>query len=163
MASNNEKGFTLIEIIISIVLMTIVATVVGMGFLRVVEGYVYARTNAEIVEKGQVAITRMIKELSNNCAIKATSTATSIKFTRPGSAVQHDFTWTNGTTVLLLDGETLTDRVNNFALESYGNSGAVVAWGPTTTKQVQITLQLTAVSNVEQTVTVTNRVYIGGL
>ena len=134
MANRKEKGFTLIEIIISLVLMAIIAAVVSMGFLEIVKGYVFARTNADAVEKGQMAITRMIKELSN-CTITA-GTATSVTFTRRSDGTSHTLSWTNGTTVLSLDGITLTDQVNSLALASYDNAPAdnVVPWGSATNR-----------------------------
>ena len=163
MANRKEKGFTLIEIIISLVLMAIIAAVVSMGFLEIVKGYVFARTNADAVEKGQMAITRMIKELSN-CTITA-GTATSVTFTRRSDGTSHTLSWTNGTTVLSLDGITLTDQVNSLALASYDNAPAdnVVPWG-SATKQVKITLQLTITQVNSSTIeTFTNRAYVGGL
>jgi prepilin-type N-terminal cleavage/methylation domain-containing protein len=159
MIKYKEKGFTLIEIIFSLVLMAIIAAVVSMGFLEVVKGYFVARINAETVEKGQMTITKMIKELSN-CTITS-GTATSVSFTRRSDGTAHTITY-NGTTVLLFDGDTLTDQLNGIVLAYYDNTGAVVA--ATAAKQVQITLQLTvtqlkpAGSTIIETFT--NRVYV---
>jgi len=162
MANRNEKGFTLIEIIVSLVLMAIIAAVVSMGFLEVVRGYVFARANADTVEKGQMAITRMIKELSCNASVSpiTAGTATSVTFTRcSDNTPNHILTWANGTTVLSLDGITLTDQVNSFALAYYLKNGNPAA--AASAQQIQITLQLNAADNTVETFT--NRVYVGGL
>jgi len=61
---SNEKAFTLIEVIVCLVLIGIMAAVVGMGFMRIAEGYIFAKQNAETAQKAQIAIARIVKELS---------------------------------------------------------------------------------------------------
>jgi prepilin-type N-terminal cleavage/methylation domain-containing protein len=88
---SNEKAFTLIEVIVSLVLIGIMAAIAGMGLIKIAEGYVFAKQNAETVQKAQIAMARIVKELSNagkalnaNSAI-TTATATKIAYTRPVS------------------------------------------------------------------------------
>lgn len=164
MVNHKEKGFTLIEIIVALVLMAIIAAVVSMGFLQVVKGYVFAKANADTVEKGQMAITRIIKELGN-CTITS-GTASSVTFTRKSDSTTHTVTWTNGATVLLLDGVTLTDKVyqvNGFAILYINKDGSSSTTPSSSTVQVQITLQLTAAGNTLTSSPFTNRVYVGVL
>ncbi len=165
MKRNREKGFTLIEIIVSLVLLGIVALIAGMGFVTVIRGYVFAKMNAEMVAKGQTAITRMVKELGD-CSITA-GTGTSVTFTRPNDATAYTFSWAGAGNPLLLgdstgSADTLTDRVNNFTLNYYNNSGTELslplsAADVAITSQVQITLRLISYDNMMQTFT--NRVY----
>jgi prepilin-type N-terminal cleavage/methylation domain-containing protein len=75
----NEKAFTLIEVIVCLVLIGIMAAIVGMGFMRIAEGYIFAKKNAETVQKAQVAIARIVKELST--AQKASGAASAISTT----------------------------------------------------------------------------------
>lgn len=162
MVNRNEKGFTLIEIIVSLIIVGIIVAVMSMGFLQVVRGYVFARANADTIEKGQMAITRIVKELSCNASGSpiTAGTATSVTFTRcSDNTTGHVLAWTNGTTVLSLDGDTLTDQVNSFALSYYLKNGNTTT--AASAQQIQITLQLTAADNTVETFT--NRVYIGGL
>ncbi|NCC26440.1 MAG: type II secretion system protein [Deltaproteobacteria bacterium] len=63
MAMNTTKGFTLIEVIVSLVLLSIVAVFAGLGIVRVVESYVFASQNVRLAEQAQLALTRMTLEL----------------------------------------------------------------------------------------------------
>jgi prepilin-type N-terminal cleavage/methylation domain-containing protein len=60
---SNEKAFTLIEVIVCLVLIGIVAAIAGMGLIKIAEGYVFAKLNAETSQKAQVAMARIVKEL----------------------------------------------------------------------------------------------------
>jgi prepilin-type N-terminal cleavage/methylation domain-containing protein len=88
---SNEKAFTLIEVIVCLVLIGIMAAIVGMGFMRIAEGYIFAKKNAEMVQKAQVAIARIVKELSAaQKALGADSAITAaeadyVTYTRSGS------------------------------------------------------------------------------
>ncbi|MDA3832194.1 MAG: prepilin-type N-terminal cleavage/methylation domain-containing protein [Spirochaetales bacterium] len=159
MTGNSEKGFTLIEVIVSLILLGIVSAIAGMGFVVVAKGYVFAKLNSEMVEKGQTAITRMVKELGD-CTITA-GTATSITFDRRSDGTTHTFSWAGASgNPLVLDpgtnNDTLIDNVNDFALAYYDNDGIPVA--ADAASQVEIGLQLIAADNSIQTFT--NRVYI---
>jgi prepilin-type N-terminal cleavage/methylation domain-containing protein len=59
-----EKGFTLIEVIVTLVLVGITAALAGMWIVSVANGYVFAKMNANTVQKGQLAITRLEKEFA---------------------------------------------------------------------------------------------------
>ncbi len=74
-------GFTLIEVTMSIVVMSIIAVLAGMGLYEISKGYVLSKQNATAAQQGQVAITRIRKELgaiqSIACGDKNTITYTS--------------------------------------------------------------------------------------
>lgn len=98
----NEKAFTLIEVIVCLVLIGIMAAIAGMGLVKIAEGYVFAKQNAETVQKAQIAIARVVKELGAATAISATPvpTATSITYTRPqGTGTVANTISLSGTTV----------------------------------------------------------------
>lgn len=62
---NSQKGFSLIEVVVSLVLVGIMAAVAGMVVLRGVEGYLLAKENLALVQKSQAALTRISLELHN--------------------------------------------------------------------------------------------------
>lgn len=162
MIGNSEKGFTLIEVIVALILLGIVSAIAGMGFVVVAKGYVFAKLNSEMVEKGQTAITRMVKELGD-CTITAgnPTNPTSITFDRRSDGTTHTFSWagTPGNPLVLdlsNNNDTLIDNVNGFALAYYDNAGNIVA--AAAASQVEITMQLIAADNSIQTFT--NRVYV---
>jgi prepilin-type N-terminal cleavage/methylation domain-containing protein len=160
MTKYGEKGFTLIEVIVVLILLGIVAATAGMGFFTAARGYVFAKLNSEMVEKGQTAITRIVKELAD-CAITA-GNATSITFNRQSDGTSHTFSWAgaSGDPLVISDptpnSDTLIDRINSVAFVYYDNTGTIVA--ATAATQVQITLQLGAADNSNQTFI--SRVYL---
>lgn len=58
-----EAGFTLIEVIASLIIIGIITVFAGMAIVTGVKGYVFARDNASISQKAQLAMTRMSREL----------------------------------------------------------------------------------------------------
>jgi prepilin-type N-terminal cleavage/methylation domain-containing protein len=79
----NERAFTLIEVIVSLVLIGILAAIAGMGLVKIAEGYVFAKQNAETAQKAQIAIARIVKELGS--AEKASGAASAITSAGTGS------------------------------------------------------------------------------
>ena len=84
---SNEKAFTLLEVIVSLILAGIMAAVVGLGLVKITQSYVFAEKNSETVQKAQIAMTRIIKELGAATSISTATlpTATSVTYTRPVS------------------------------------------------------------------------------
>ncbi|BBO66985.1 hypothetical protein DSCA_09150 [Desulfosarcina alkanivorans] len=58
-----DAGFTLIEIIVSLVIAGILASVAGMGIVSAISGYAVVRENVDLSEKIQLAGTRIQREL----------------------------------------------------------------------------------------------------
>jgi prepilin-type N-terminal cleavage/methylation domain-containing protein len=52
-------GFTLIEIVVTMVIVGIMASIAGLGILTGVRGYVFAKNNTSISEKAQLAMSRI--------------------------------------------------------------------------------------------------------
>jgi len=74
---DSQKGFTLIEVIIVMVLVGILAVLGGMGIVQAVKGYVTVKENSASSQKAQLAmarITREIVELNNITASNVSST-----------------------------------------------------------------------------------------
>ena len=71
--SIDNRGFTLIEIITSIVVISIIAVVAGMSFVQIAKGYVLSRKNATVAQQGQITAARLKKELSASSSITQSS------------------------------------------------------------------------------------------
>ena len=56
---NKKAGFTLIEVIVTLILVGIMASVAGMGIITGLRGYLFAKDNSSISQKAQLAMTRM--------------------------------------------------------------------------------------------------------
>lgn len=143
----NKKGFTLIEIIISLVLIGIVAAVVGMSSVHMVRSFLFSEKNVDTLLKGQIAIARMQKELNNLKKVSASS-VNSITFSSYRDDATRTISCLSGND-LLLDTDKLTDQVSSFSLAYYDNFSSTA--GTTflaTTKIIEITLRLTGADNV---------------
>jgi len=78
---NSSAGFTLIELIVSLVLMSIVAVIAGMGLVQGINAYMLTRTSSETVQRADHALNRIRLEFMNMDTVTA-ATAESITFTR---------------------------------------------------------------------------------
>ena len=54
-ASINQRGFTLLEIILAIAATAVIAVVAGMGLVEMTKGYIFSKNNAFIAQQGQIA------------------------------------------------------------------------------------------------------------
>jgi prepilin-type N-terminal cleavage/methylation domain-containing protein len=119
-------GFTLLEVIVVLVLVGIISVVGGMGIVRGVQGYIFARDNSAMTQKAQLALSRMSREMMEISSV-TTAGGTSIAFTSPrgvrtigldGSSIKV----AEGATTLT-NGDTLVDSVysGGFTL-TYSNS-----------------------------------------
>jgi prepilin-type N-terminal cleavage/methylation domain-containing protein len=146
---NNIHGFTLIEIIVSIVVITIVTAIAGFGLVEISKGYIFSKKNALITQQGQIAMARLKKELSNIKTVTS-ATATSITFTRSSDTPprpNHTISWAGGSSPLLLDSDTLVTPVTSFNLNFYDFYTSTNSPYSATTSMIEMTLQLQGAEN----------------
>jgi prepilin-type N-terminal cleavage/methylation domain-containing protein len=158
-ASINQRGFTLLEIILAIAATAVIAVVAGMGLVEITKGYIFSKKNAFIAQEGQIAVERLKKELSNIKSVIGAPTATSITFVRNSDlSTQHIISWAGGSNPLLLDGDTLITPVNSFNLNYYYkfDDPSPSPYSSTTTSMIEMTLQLKGAENA--VITFTDRV-----
>ncbi len=102
-----EKAFTLIEVIVCLLLAGIMAALVGFGFVHVTEGYFFAKQNSETVQKAQIAMTRIVKELgaaeSQNSTAAAITAASAMTVTYTRLATRGSSTFISNT-ISIADG-----------------------------------------------------------
>jgi hypothetical protein len=67
-------GFTFIEIILSLMVLSILTAIFGMGLVAAMESYAFSRSNADVAQKGQLAMQRITRELSELVEIRTVST-----------------------------------------------------------------------------------------
>jgi len=60
---NRESGFTLIELIASLVIFGLMFTLAGMGIVVAAKGYMLTKESAHMAQKAQIAMARINREL----------------------------------------------------------------------------------------------------
>ncbi len=147
-----NKGFTLIEMIAVLILVGILAATAGLGMVQAVQGMIFAKMNAATIQKGQIAMTKLVKEFNNISAVTA-ATSTSINFTSYKDGVSDSHTVARSGNTLTFDGDPITDQVSGFSLNYYNNFNDTTpfiydpaTWG-SARRIIEITLQLTGAGN----------------
>ncbi|MFH1137059.1 MAG: prepilin-type N-terminal cleavage/methylation domain-containing protein [Pseudomonadota bacterium] len=153
-----RKGFSLIELVAVLVLVGAVAAVGSLGLIQVIQGFAFARDNAELAQKAEAALLRMRIEFSHiehnltteDVEASNSSSASSLTYT----AVFNGVTETNTITLVgdevRLDGVPLTDKVDSLLFEYLDKSGAAVA-SPRDSEQIRITLSMTGANGAQKT------------
>ena len=104
----NKKGFTLLEVVIYVGLLTIITSIVTNSFLSDIHVWGYARSTRDATSAGRLMLERMDQEIKLS---RSVDTITSILGTHPGKLVLDTFagvTSTQESTLeIFLDGEEL--------------------------------------------------------
>ncbi len=120
---NRESGFTLIEMLATLILVSLLAVVAGMGLVKGLEGYLFVKDTTVLTQKAQIGLERMRRELVEVSNITSISgPPVTLTFSTPSG--NRTITHNTGSAEILLDGNTLLDYVNSFNvtyLKSVGN------------------------------------------
>jgi prepilin-type N-terminal cleavage/methylation domain-containing protein len=138
--TRKKNGFTLIEVIVSLLLLGILSALGGMFLVAITQGYVFSQQNNETALKAQVALAKIVKEigsLSIETDTITAATATAVTFRRTGT----NHTLQLADLTIQFDGITLVDNVTAFGLTYFDNTGAVTAT-LANIRRVDITLSL---------------------
>ena len=169
-------GFTLLELIASLVLLGLLAAIFGMGIVAAIRSYEFSRTNVQLAQKGQLAMTRISRELMEMTGIEAISSTSQdpfiiytrypVNIAQPESRMAIHFD--SGTRTVRIysnlnpsirapldsssigQGDILVDGVSGFALDYLqGVAGAFWTWGSDTRllSSIRITLRLSRPDN----------------
>ena len=157
---HSKKGFTIIEVVVSLVLIGIMALVLGLGFHNMVRGYLFARDNEVLIQKGQIAMSRIAQELKNITLVSSPSTPTSITFysykndvkskrsirlSDDGKEIQITESYSEEAPVYY----PLTDQLapNGFTLEYYANYNDTTQCYPPSARIIIVKLRLAGPDN----------------
>ncbi len=126
-----RAGFTLLEAVLVLILVGIISAVAGLGIVRGVEGYMFARDNSAMTQKAQLALSRLSREMMEIQTVTAAG-GTSIAFSAPMGSVSDNRTiGLDGSTVKIAEGATvlgsgdvLVDNVAGFTLTYAKSNGS---------------------------------------
>lgn len=120
----NERGVTLIEMILSIVLIGIIGIVAAQAFLYSTNSVLTANSVREAMQVDRLAMDRMVREIRNvrdNKCVQ-TATATDFKFV-DGQNNTVEFSWAGaGAPLLRNTTDTLVDNMSSLAFTYYDNA-----------------------------------------
>ena len=91
-----QKGFTLIEVIVSLMMVALLGSIAAFGMTRMAQNYVFSKVNAQVSQKSQLAIARITKELTELVNIPSTSSSTSL-FITENNAISRSVGYDSGT------------------------------------------------------------------
>ena len=130
----NKAGFTLIEIMVSLVLVGLIAAISGTAVITATRSYLFAKENDAITQKAQLALNRLNREFIELSDIKAAN-STCVVYESPygrravakvGSTVQF-FSNYASTTCPSSGGDILIDGVQTLSI-LYNPSSGVSLW-----------------------------------
>ena len=151
---NDKRGFTLIEVIMSIVILSIISAIAGMGFISAIDGYVLAKKNADTVQNAEIILARLTKELSSTSSITL-GDQTSLTFrSKSTNPLDPPIVLSVNNQELLFGIDVLANNVSSFSLnyfDKYDDVTAGLAYLPASTAIIKITLTLTGADNVAAT------------
>lgn len=138
----NQKGATLIEMILGIVIIGILAYVVSDAFVYTSRSVLTANLAREATQSGRLAVDRMVREIRNVRDNRCVAAANGRTFTFVDMSNNTiTFTWSGvAGTPLMRNADVLVDEVSNLSFTYYNNNepapgaiGVPIVCGPPNT------------------------------
>lgn len=131
---SNERGVTLIEMILSVVLIGIIGIIVAQVFLFSTKSVLTGNLVREATQVNRLAMDRMIREIRNvrsNRCVSNTTGAASFSFV-DGQNNAIAYSWAGAGSPLLRNGaDPLVGKVSSLVFTYYNNANPPVAVAPT--------------------------------
>ena len=114
-----QDGFTLIEVIASLIIMGFIGSIAGMGIVHAVDGYVLAKESSATIQKSKIAVSRITKEFHSltKIADSPTPSHSSISYFRENESYTLNYKADLGQ--IFMNDDLLLDKVKTFSLAYY--------------------------------------------
>ncbi len=129
----NERGVTLIEMVVSIVLIGIIGAAAAQVLLSSSRSTLTANLVREATQVNRLAMDRMIREIRNvdgNRCISNATTATTFSFV-DGQNNAIAYTWAGAGSPLMRNADLLVNNVSSLTFTYFNNASPPVAVAPT--------------------------------
>lgn len=97
-----HSGFTLVEILVSLVILSISAAVVVAGIVQAANGFTFVKGTQAVVENAELAILRLSRELAETQKSTMSGTANSLTFSSPHTGTNATYTASLSNSQLIL-------------------------------------------------------------
>lgn len=159
----NKNGFTLIEIIMSLVILSIVGVFASMWFITMINGYILTKSNADTIQNAEIILARLAKELSSTTSITEGNKTSLTFLSKSTNPVDPPLTlsWASGTPNLSLGDDILANKIALFNLKYYAkyDDTGVDNYSKASTALITITLSLIGA----ETTNFEERIYLNGI
>ena len=121
-----ESGFTLIEVIVSLLLVGLLASIAGLSVYKGMEGYLMASENAALTQTSQLTLERLRREI---LLLNGVTAASGTTFQFSNSLGARTIGLDGGTVKIaegalaLTSGDILVEEVNSFSLAYFKGDG----------------------------------------
>jgi prepilin-type N-terminal cleavage/methylation domain-containing protein len=142
-SSGQKNGFTLIEIIVTLLLVGILAAVGGTAIVQAIKGYVEVKENSATTQKAQMAMSRITREITEMMNVYSAASNTTLPLTGTGNCYSTtDCVRTigldngavkiaSGSGTTLANGDILISNVGSFNLTYYSGAANATSTWPT--------------------------------
>ena len=146
-----NKGFTLVEIVIAIVIVGIVSTIIGAMLLGTIKAWTFKFNRNDILWDGRLALDRMTREIRTirNSTSVTTASAAQLRFIDTNNTdITYSLSSTNLNRTANGTANLLAENVSSLAFTYYDSSGTVipvptVSPSATNIRRVRVSLTLT--------------------
>lgn len=156
MLKGNE-GFTLIEVIASLVVVAILAAVAGLGIVQVTQGLLYTRDSSSNALEAQIAVMRIEKELHIVTSVSSSSGANTLIYTNNKNNTSATFTiCKNGSYIDICSGSNcsggnhLIDKVSSLTFTYLASDGST-AVAPAVAKIINVSFSISGIDGTTST------------
>jgi len=128
----NNRGFTLIEVIASLVLVGLLAATAGMGMVQATNAFIFTKESIMLGQKGDLAMSRLRRSIQNLTTIDGAPTSSSLSIRRldKGVEITESYSLSGSNFRLNVGGgqRVLTDSVQSLTLSYLHTNGST--WTP---------------------------------